>query len=130
MSRRILDTSILIRHWQRHAKSLQTAEDAARLGCELDALYNTKAILTPVYIEFVAGARTAAELELSRAYLAVLEIVDAGRILKEDWQKARQIAERVPRNGKPRQLGDCLIRAIAVRLKYYDVLTADDSFPR
>ena len=86
--------------------------------------------MTPVYIEFVAGARTAVELELSRAYLAGLEIVDAGRILKEDWEKARQLAERVPRDGKPRQLGDCLIRAIALRLKYYDVLTADDSFPK
>jgi hypothetical protein len=34
----------------------------------------------------------------------------------------------VPRNGKPRQLGDCLIRAIAARLKY-DVQTVDGSFP-
>lgn len=50
--------------------------------------------------------------------------------LQEDWKKARQIAERVPRNGKPRQLGDCLIRAIAARLKYYDMQTADDSFSR
>ena len=85
--------------------------------------------MTPVYIEFIAGARSAVELELSRAYLAGLEVVDAGRILKEDWEKARKLAERIPRNGKLRQLGDCLIRAIAARLKYYDVLTADDSFP-
>ncbi|HVX61524.1 MAG TPA: PIN domain-containing protein [Pirellulales bacterium] len=128
MARRILDTSILIRHWQRHFKTLSSIENATRLANDLVAIHDTKAIVTPVYIEFVAGTRTALDLEYSRAYLARLEIVDGGRILKEDWEKARQIAERVPRNGKPRQLGDCLIRAIAARLKY-DVQTVDDSFP-
>lgn len=130
MARRILDTSILIRHWQRHAPSIRNADDAATLADVLAAMYDTRAILTPVSIEFIAGVRTAIELEHVRAYLGRLEIVDGGRILKEDWQTARKLAERVPRDGKPRHLGDCLIRAVASRLKYYEVMTVDASFPR
>jgi predicted nucleic acid-binding protein len=49
-------------------------------------------------------------------------------ILPEDWQEAIRIASRVPRSPAPRQLGDCLIRAIAHRLKY-EVFTSDMNFP-
>lgn len=132
MKRAILDTDVLIAHWHRciagspRGKSIAQAEDWAR---NLVRLYDTDAIVTPVRIEFVAGTRTAHELRLARAYLAKLRAIDGGRILAEDWTEAQRIAERVPRDGKPRQLGDCLIAAIAKRLRY-DVETKDRAFPR
>lgn len=92
-------------------------------------LYDTDAIVTPIRIEFVAGTRTAHELRLARAYLANFRAIDGGRILAEDWIEAHRIAERVPRDGKPRQLGDCLIAAIAKRLRY-DVEAKDRAFPK
>jgi hypothetical protein len=67
---------------------------------------STDTIVTPVYIEFVAGTRTAAELRLARAYLAGLRILDRGKILDLDWREARRLAERAPKDGRPRQLGD------------------------
>ncbi len=87
------------------------------------------AIVTPVVVEFVAGARKSRELELFRAFLACFDVIDRGQILPADWQAARRVAERIPRDGKPRQLGDCLIRAIARRLNY-EIDTADQTFPR
>jgi hypothetical protein len=96
------------------------------LGSRVGAIARTGSIVTPAYIEFVAGTTSAHELRLARAYLAEFEIVDKGRILDQDWIEARRYAERVPRNGKPRQLGDCVIKAIAKRLNY-DVDTFDES---
>ena len=52
-----------------------------------------------------------------------------GNVTTADWQEAIRIARRVPRNRKPRQLGDCLIRAIANRLRY-KVETLDADFPK
>jgi predicted nucleic acid-binding protein len=91
-------------------------------------LYKTDAIVTPVRIEFAAGARDAQELKVFRSYLAMFQNIDGGRILPEDWDEALRFAEWIPRNGRPRQLGDCLIRAIARRLRF-DVLTRDTGFP-
>ena len=91
-------------------------------------LYKTDAIVTPVRIEFVAGARDTQELEAFRIYLAMFDNVDEGRILPEDWSEAIRYAEWIPRDGRSRQLGDCLIRAIARRLKY-GVWTQDSGFP-
>jgi predicted nucleic acid-binding protein len=126
--RRILDTSVLIRHWHSRAKApleRLTEADAEAGARELAQLRGTNCIVTPVYIEFVAGTASAHELQLARAYLSEFDIVDQGRILDEDWVEARHLAERVPRNRRPRQLGDCLIKAIAQRLNY-DVDTFDE----
>jgi predicted nucleic acid-binding protein len=78
---------------------------------------------------FIAGIQSSSEMELARSYLAEFEIVDEGRILEEDWEHAKRLAARVPRDGKPRQLGDCLIRAIAIRLKC-EVRSLDTRFQR
>jgi predicted nucleic acid-binding protein len=67
-------------------------------------------------------------MKLARAYLGEFEIVDAGRILPADWKVAKQIAHRILRDRSPRQLGDCIIRAICNRL-HLEVLTADRRFP-
>jgi predicted nucleic acid-binding protein len=81
-------------------------------------------IATPIVIEFLAGARSSHELELARAFLKKFTVVDKGRILADDWVVARQLAEVIPPSGRPRQLGDCLIKAIVKRLKY-DLFTKD-----
>jgi len=75
--------------------------------------HDSNALLTPVYIEFIAGVRSNAELRLAEAYLKHFDIVDKHSILRRDWEEAERLVRRVPRNGKPRQLVDCLIRAIA-----------------
>jgi predicted nucleic acid-binding protein len=77
----------------------------------------------------VAGVTSSHELKLTQAYLAPFEIIDEGRIPKKDWDKAKDMAQRVAPSGGKRQLGDCLVRAIAKRLNC-EVLTLDKGFPR
>lgn len=95
----------------------------------LIALEATNAILTPVYIEMVAGVTSSQELRLTRAFLKPFNIADEGKILAQDWDRAREIAQRVPFDKRKRQLGDCLISAIAKRLKS-EVVTREKRFPR
>ena len=132
MPRRVLDTNILINFWAgkvvRHRTSVLTQRDAASWAKELIELQGTDAILTPIYIEFVCGQGDENWMKLARAYLDEFEIVDGGRILPDDWKVAKQIAQRILRDHSPRQLGDCIIRAICKRLNL-DVLTADRRFP-
>lgn len=127
----VFDTSFLIWQWQRSRRGAPRPVDpdgARPWARQLIDLRDTDAIVTPTYIEFVAGVRDSGELALARAYLGEFRIIDQGRILPEDWGEARRLAERVPRDGKPRQLADCLIRAIARRLRH-EVLTHDRGFP-
>jgi predicted nucleic acid-binding protein len=131
MARRVLDTSVLIAFWRRRFRgSLQRTSDdeAAAVADELAIHYKTRAIVTPVYLEFVAGVRTAHELKLARAFLARLTIIDDRRILAENWDDAQRRAQRVPRNGRPRDFADCLIAALAERF-HYEVWSLDSGFP-
>jgi predicted nucleic acid-binding protein len=131
MLRAVLDTSVLIRFWRRKVSRRKLADISPRevqaWAGELTARYGN-IILTPVAIEFVAGATSAAELKLFLEFLSAFEAIDERRILSQDWAEAQRRAQRVPRNKKPRQLGDCLIAAIAHRLKM-DVITHDEDFP-
>lgn len=106
---------------------LPTVEAVATWARELIELHGTRAIVSPVLIEFLAGTSNATELRLAKAYLDPFEIVDQQRIPPQDWQEAVRLAQRVPRSGQRRQLGDCLIRSIANRLKY-EVVTHDVGF--
>lgn len=132
MPRKVLDTSVLVRYWRRHMGNLRladvTTKDSEAWGNELARLYDGSAIVTPVFVEFVAGATTARELKLAQAYLRPFELLDKRAISAADWSEAERISQRVPRDGKPRHLGDCLIRAIANRLRA-DVITHDSAFP-
>jgi predicted nucleic acid-binding protein len=130
MAKRIFDTSYLVGHWRAFPKtSRRTAENMRSWAGRLIDLYGSSRITTPVYIEMVAGATSSDELKLTQAYLDPFEIVDEGKIPKEDWDEARCLAQRVAPNGGKRQLGDCLVRAIARRL-HCEVLTLDRRFPR
>ena len=131
MARSVLDTNVLIYQWNRRSRgaaqprSKTAVFDWAR---ELVRMHDTDAILTPVKIEFACGVRSRNELKLAENYLSVFCIADKGKILPEDWKEAERLARRVPSNRKPRQLGDCLVRAIARRLRL-DVITYDATFP-
>jgi len=132
MPRRVLDTNILIGHWIKKSRGAPmrsfTTSNALRWGRELRESLDTNITLTPICLEFMCGQRSAHEIRLAKAYLSLLTVADGGMILKEDWIEAQRIAERVPRDGLRRQLGDCLIRAICNRL-HLDVLTAEKRFP-
>jgi len=61
----------LIRHWHEcggHSPAGRSASDAAEWARTLIAIHDSDAIVTPVYVEFVAGVTNRAELELTRAY--------------------------------------------------------------
>src|SRR5207248_11338214 len=128
-----LDTSVLIHHyWKGAAPGTRTAPsepEAAARASRLIALHRTRDIVTPVELEFLAGARSKRELSLFRTYLKPFARIDQDRTLAADWQEVRQLVQRVPRDGKPREVLDCLIAAIAWRLKR-DVITYDLGFPR
>lgn len=132
MKRQVLDTSVLIHHWRRRsAGSLgtSTVRDARRWARELIQIEETDAIVSVVALEIICGARDAHELRLSMGYIGEFRLADGGRVIPEDWEEARRLAVRIPHDGRPRQLGDCLIRAIANRLRLR-VKTFDTGMPR
>lgn len=115
--RTVLETNILVAGWgqlrgMRDPSTIDTRE-ASKAARQLQELYGTGLIATPVRIEFLAGATTSQELRLARAFLAEFEPVDGGSIPAVVWSMAVARASRIPRDGKPRHLGDCLIGAIA-----------------
>ena len=131
MGQRILDTSILIAHWRRCAQGglrERNRADATAWARQLIETRKSNLIATPVEIEFLAGVQSSHELELARVFLGEFDVVDKRDIPKKDWEDAQRIAQRVPQNGSPRDLGACLIRAIANRLRY-EVDTLDAQFP-
>jgi predicted nucleic acid-binding protein len=133
MARRVLDTNILINHWRRTFKgkvsrqiSEQQATECAR---RLIREERTNAILSPIYVEYLCGPQNKREVRNARAYLEEFHVLDEGRVLPQDWAESVRLAGRISRDGIPRQMGDCLIRAICIRLNL-DVNTADNQFPR
>lgn len=132
MAKRILDTSVLLRWWnlcRSRNRGEVKAEQAESWGRELSTREDTTAIVTPVLLEILGGATGVAELRLMRAFLRPFRCVDEQRVTPPDWQEAIRLAQRVPPDKAPRDFGDCLIRAIANRLKHR-VLTLDKRFPR
>jgi len=131
MLKRILDTCVLVEHWRRsrrNASAPLTPANAAGWARHLIALCGTDAIVTPVRVEFIAGTTSGGELQLARSFLGEFHVIDGGHVLDADWQETLRIASRIPRNGRRRQLGDCLIRAIAKRLNH-EVYSYDMGFP-
>lgn len=132
MKRLVLDTNILVSHWRRsRTGSLddKTAEDAEGWARRLIELHDADAIATPVAIEFACGVASSHELELTRAYLGAFRSIDGGAISEADCREGRRLAEWVPPVSSPRDLGDCLIKAIANR-RNYEVLSNDQGMPR
>jgi predicted nucleic acid-binding protein len=132
MSRSLLDTSVLVSYWHRHKSKLKspvTTSIAQSWGQALRDFYSPSVLATPIVIEFLAGSHRKEELDLYRAFLHPFEIIDRGEISADDWKMAKRLAERIPRDGKPRQLGDCIIAAIADRFNC-DLESFDLGFPK
>ena len=131
-TRLILDTSVLIRWWRQRRRGRPLADidrnEISRWAKQLAEVYQTDAIVTPIYIEMIAGTNDRRELSFTQIFLACFQCVDKQRMLPDDWAEAIRLAARIPRQFRPRDLGDCLIRAIANRLNY-DVKTLDGGFP-
>jgi predicted nucleic acid-binding protein len=94
------------------------------MGQEAHQAQDTNANCYASYVEFIAGVRSSVELKLARSFLYEFVTVDKGKVTEDNWGRAMQFAARIPKDGKPRELGDCLILAIADRLKH-DVQTLD-----
>jgi predicted nucleic acid-binding protein len=129
----VLDTSVLVRHWRGSRTGKTSAQikeiEADEWARALIEIEETNAIVTPVRIEYLCGVRDQWELGLARAYLKPFQSIDKGKTLVADWREAQRLAERVPKNRRPRDFGDCLIKAIALRLNY-QVRTFDTGMPR
>ncbi|MGA9925599.1 MAG: PIN domain-containing protein [Isosphaeraceae bacterium] len=135
MPQRFFDSTKLITELKK-LRSDSTRADAERLAHKLIEIFDTKAIVSPVEIEVLAGVRDPHELELTEFFLAQFVIIDHRRIPPQDWKEAGRIAKRVikrRRQANPqteqRQLGDCLIIAIANRL-HYEFITDDKGMVR
>lgn len=132
MRRHILDTNILVGHWKKcggDRLAAMAAADGRDWGRELVDLYDSNLILSPIYIEFICGARNQLEYKTAQAYLAAFTVLDEWNVTPDDLREARRLAQRIPRDGRPRQLGDCLIRAMASRFGA-DVKTLENRFPK
>jgi predicted nucleic acid-binding protein len=127
MPRRVIDTNVLIELWhgrkpaRRPVRSEEAADEAAAAWLRLNP---KDAILTPVRLEFLAGTRDKEEQRLADRFLAAFEVLDGGRVLPEDWERAERYARRIRGTGKARQAIDCLLLAICDRL-HADLHTVD-----
>ncbi len=134
MRKIILDTNILILHWhQSRAGRIadNTVEEAEGWARRLIAIHQSRWMVTPVLLEFLGIIVNGHEMKLSRAFIDHFHPLDDGNITGQDWQKARQLAERIGKGPSPPRRGaiDCLIKAIALRLDC-EIRTADQKMPR
>ena len=140
---RILDASVLVRFWNKHCQPLLQSKTISIGGAPLRSTVVDKAkqliqeyspegrtavIVTPVAVEFLAGFSRKEDVELGELFLSHLLCIDQRQITATDWQETLRLAKRVPRDGRRRQLGDCLIRALANRLGA-EVFSLDRFFP-
>jgi|SRR5271157_427892 len=146
MRQRFFDSTKLMTELKKLRSDSRRA-DVEQLACKLIEIYDTKAIVSPVEIEVLAGVRDPHEFELTEVFLEQFEIIDQRHIPPQDWEQARRIAKRVLRYDRDvsgrhrkrrrqanpktelRQLGDCLITAIANRL-HYEPITDDKGMER
>ncbi len=128
MPTRILDTQVLISHYNKMTKSKSV--DAVKAHArQLINIENTNWILSPIRIEFLCGVRDSHERKLYCACLEQFEVLDERKIPSQDWSEAERLAQWVKQDGRGRKLGDCLIQAIAKRL-HAEVTTTDPDFPQ
>jgi predicted nucleic acid-binding protein len=132
MPTRVLDTNELIDFfWKSKGEGhrLDEYDESDIMGWARNSIdfRKTDAIVTPVSVELLAGARNSHELRMFRAYLSRFHVVDDGRVLAGDWEEAARLAAWIPHDGKRRQLVDCLIRALAKRLNFA-IITRDKRF--
>jgi len=130
MGKRCLDTNVLIDHFNR-LRSLghKTVSDAEEWARSLILVRSTNVILSPMVIEFLCGILDQDEVVLREAYLKPFLVLDRQKITAGDWREAQRIAKHVGAHAKRRSLGDCLITAIADRLKL-EIVSEDQGLKR
>src|SRR5271157_2177650 len=96
MRQRFFDSTKLMTELKKLRSDSRRA-DVEQLACKLIEIYDTKAIVSPVEIEVLAGVRDPHELELTEVFLEQFEIIDQRHIPPQDWEQARRIAKRVLR---------------------------------
>ena len=127
MKNRVLDTCVLIGIWQGRSpskirvRSDETAREAARAWLKR---YPNDAILTPIKLELLGGAKDKDDLRLHDIFLGEFDVLDEGHILSEDWIAAERRARWIREKGRMRDAVDCLIWAICERLNT-DLYTYD-----
>ena len=130
---RFFDTNKLIENWRRCKGDRRLADVSSSQAIEwagkLIGLYQTDAILTPVRIEFLCGVMSSQEKSLGEAYLSHFYILDRGEIRDEDWVEATRYAQWVTNPPARRSMGDCLIAAIARRLRI-EIISGDSDLIR
>ena len=123
---KILDTQVLINHFGMLYNTKARTPGAFKSHAEeLIEVQGTNQIVSPVLIEFLAGANRE-NLECRKAYLEPFSVLDKGNIPARDWEEAKRIAQWV-RIGRERKLGDCLIEAISIRFNG-DIVSSDRDF--
>lgn len=132
MSGLVLDTSVLATWWRRKGGQGPLDRMPRRVdkwARELIRIRGADRIVSPVYLEFVCGMNSATRLSYAEQFLDQFQVLDDWHIADADWSEARRIARRIPSDGRPRQLVDCLIRAVSNRFRC-EVDTLDHGFPR
>jgi len=124
---RILDTNVLINFWIQFRLWQRNEAEVRMFAQRLMRIYNTDLIASPVRIEFLCGITSSHRPQLWTAFIQAFKTIDERNIPRADWEEAERIAKRVSRHGRPRKLGDCLLKAIALRLNC-DIVTADSDF--
>ena len=128
----VLDTNVLVSFWRRQQVRTETATpspaEARRWADALAASAGSRTILSVVYLEFLGGSGRREETTAYEAFLDALDVADGWSIDDRDLAEARRLAARVPADRRPRGFADCLIRAIANRLRL-PVQTADGGLP-
>ncbi len=128
--KRCLDTNILIQHFKSwKPPEAKREKDAGAWAETLIEAYSTRIILSPTVVEFLCNVHNKDELRLREAYLDAFVVKDEEKTIPEDWREARRIAKHPGFQSKERDLGDCLIMAIAKRLGL-DVQTEDKGLIR
>src|SRR5437764_290447 len=94
MPKLIFDSNKIIERL-RMLRNDSTPADAERLAKELIEEYDTRAIVSPVEIEILAGVRDSHELKLTETFLGCFEVIDQGKIPPGDWQDAKRQAKHV-----------------------------------
>jgi predicted nucleic acid-binding protein len=126
---RILDTNVLINFWIQFRLWQRSEAEVRAFAQRLIQIYNTDLIASPVRIEFLCGITGSNSPQLWLTFIQAFKSIDEGNVPRADWHEAERIAKRVARHGRPRKLGDCLLKAIALRLNC-DIVTADADFER
>ena len=130
MAKRVLDTNILVtgfRELQPYAS--RRPADAERQAQGLLKSRDADGIVSPVEVEFLCGIVDRHQMELAEAYLEQFPVLDRGLTPVEDWSEARRLAKHIGYQAQPRDLGDCLITAIAARLRA-EIVTDDKGLIR